>query len=452
MVHIHHAVPRPTWLCLWGATDLFLRGVDGCSSVICRHGPYSRLRYLRAIKPRQNRHAVREESILWHLKVDFVENRPVVVQLVRHIGEGSGVGSVVLNIEKQLIALGYVTERLTLEDTGLRPFRPRRSRIANKLLLMREVIWFSVAGTLLARRRYRKSNRHVVLCHGDPVFGDIFVNHGILKQAMRERKSTLTAIVRNPMHWFTLLRDEFRYATRSHQAIVSLTSTDEVQLQANYPQLRMPVRVISNGVDTGKFRPPTGLERTTARESVSLSDEQKCVLFVGHEFDRKGLYLLLDAVRLLPDEYIVHVVGGDQTMISSARAYSDELGVNRRVKFLGHVSDARDYYWAADLFCLPTAYETGPLVLLEALASGLPCLMTPVGLAPELVVDGLNGYIIPSSSHEIGERILLATADAENLNRMRTVSRESVLSFSWERIGRQYSDLILSVYRSRTDD
>ncbi|MEQ7734814.1 glycosyltransferase, partial [Escherichia coli] len=108
------------------------------------------------------------------------------------------------------------------------------------------------------------------------------------------------------------------------------------------------------------------------------------------------------------------------------------------------------HYWSADMFCLPSAYETGPLVLLEALATGLPSLMPAVGLAPDLIADGVNGYVIPLDAAGISRK-LADTARADQ-GRQRAASRASVLEFSWDSIGNRYAELISAVYRSSCID
>ena len=73
------------------------------------------------------------------------------------------------------------------------------------------------------------------------------------------------------------------------------------------------------------------------------------------------------------------------------------MGVGDRVRLVGRLPDPAAAFQAADVFALPSAYESFGLVVLEALAYGVPVIATPVGVVPDVIDHGLNGYVVRDS-------------------------------------------------------
>lgn len=374
------------------------------------------------------------------------ENPPRVAQIVREFGHGTGVGGVAASLEAAMNRIGIETERFTIADCGIRRRMKVDNFLARKLLLFRDVFLFTTVGSALARRRYSKRSDIVTISHNDSVYGDIQVNHGLLREAMFQRHGR-HVLPKNPMHWFTLTRDRMRYSTKAHRYVVSLTARDRDNLLRNYPRLKSDAVVIPNGINIERFsavgRSP---ERPRTRSLLGIADGDHVCLFVGHEFDRKGLWIAVDALKKLPADVKLLVVGGEGSTLSAAAEHIRRLDLANRVLLVGRQVDPLPFFGAADSFVLPSAYEANALVLLEALASGLPSLATDVGAASELISDGRNGWLILPDADSIASRLvdvraaLHADADA-----VKSACRESVADFDWDAVARQYADLIRAV-------
>ena len=140
------------------------------------------------------------------------------------------------------------------------------------------------------------------------------------------------------------------------------------------------IDVIPPGVDLNVFRPsflPKRSERTR-------------ILFVGGDFERKGGTDLLDAVGLLGDSCELDIVTGSAVPPIPA-------GVQARVhRGLKPQSDTLvQLYRSADIFALPSRGDCMPQAVAEALACSLPVVATRVGAIPEMVTDGVNGFMVP---------------------------------------------------------
>ncbi|CAN5397412.1 hypothetical protein BH10ACT5_BH10ACT5_18880 [soil metagenome] len=367
-----------------------------------------------------------------------------IVQIAPDIAPGSGVAGVASALEREFIAKGVSVERFTLaEARGPRSLRAGAGKgLARHLAAAWAVVWFSTVGTARARTFLSARPDAVSICHNDVMAGDIYVNHGLVQPAMRARGHYGWRMLRNPVHLFTVVRDRVRYGWPTHRAIVALTRSEAKLLRATYRKVAAPITVIPNGVDLERFRPPTPAERTTQRAALGLPAKAIVSVFVGHEFDRKGLPLAIDALRSAPEANLL-VIGGTAESIGSAQAFARQRGLDDRVVFAGAQPDPAPMLRAADLLILPSAYEANALVLLEALATGLPVISTRVGFAPELIVDGANGYLVERDADEIGER--LRELAGRGLRDRSAQARRTAERYSWAAVADRYIELAESV-------
>ena len=363
-----------------------------------------------------------------------------IVQIVPSIGPGTGVAGVAWNLEKELRALGATVERFTIDDARRGTGRAwPKSRVRARLAGARRMVWFSTVGTARAREFIAARPDAIVICHNNVMAGDVYVNHGVLLASMRARGRSAWGIYRNPIHVFIYLRDRIRYRGSTHRAVVALSEADAADLRATYGRVRPRIVVIPNGVDLDRFHPPTPDERRAARELLNLGEEERVAMFLGHEFDRKGLVYAIEGLRYTPSVLLL-VVGGRDDIIAAAKAEAEAHGVGPRVLFVGPRGDPRTFLAASDIFVLPSAYEANALVVLEALASGLPVVTTRVGFAPEIIVDGQNGFLVERDGRAVGER--LALLEGEDLPEWSRRARASVEPYSWRAVARRYLDLV----------
>jgi glycosyltransferase involved in cell wall biosynthesis len=148
---------------------------------------------------------------------------------------------------------------------------------------------------------------------------------------------------------------------------------------------RTPPHFVPNGVDTQLFRPPTASERSEARARLQLGAGERVFIFVGRFVEKKGLHLLELLARATPNARWLFAGDG---AIDPARWALANVSVHRGRRR----ETLRELLWAADLLVLPSVGEGFPLVVQEATAVGVPCLVS---------ADTVAGY--PES-----ERLLFA--------------------------------------------
>jgi UDP-glucose:(heptosyl)LPS alpha-1,3-glucosyltransferase len=156
------------------------------------------------------------------------------------------------------------------------------------------------------------------------------------------------------------------------------------------------IAVIHNGVDVSEF--PTDRREAAGRalrDRYNIPERDTVFLFVGSGFARKGVGVLVDAaVRLTragaPFRLIVIGKGDAERYLRKVR----EGGVEERIRFLGPVPGAREYFLGADAVGFPTIYEPFSNACLEAMAAGLPIVTTTVYGVSECLRDGESGYLL----------------------------------------------------------
>jgi UDP-glucose:(heptosyl)LPS alpha-1,3-glucosyltransferase len=231
------------------------------------------------------------------------------------------------------------------------------------------------------------------------------------------------------------------YSGRRYRKVVAVSHGVSEELQEWYRVPPEDIVVIPNGVDIEHFHPRSGQSAAgRIRSAYGISPADRILLFVGHEFRRKGLEIVLDALaRLGPSPLHLLIAGDDDTAPYLAQAR--RMGIAGKLSFLGKVSDTAPLYAAADLFVFPTAYEAWPLVMMEAAASGLPLIMTRVNGVEEFLADGMNGFIVTSDPVDVAEKIALLLGDDRLRQRLGAQARLRSEAYSWEIIVDKFESL-----------
>jgi sugar transferase (PEP-CTERM/EpsH1 system associated) len=200
--------------------------------------------------------------------------------------------------------------------------------------------------------------------------------------------------------------------------------------------------VIYNGIPITRFVSSASQDSTKEEKDVVL-------LHVGRFAPQKSHPLLVEAFALAVKEYPAMKLWlvGDGPLKLAVKKNIVEMGLERKVLFLGIRDDVPRLLAAADLFVLSSDYEGVPLSVLEAMAAGKPVVATAVGGVPELVEDGVTGVLVPPRNPEaLAKGILRLAKDADLRRRMGKAARERALErFDISRTAREYEALYLKL-------
>jgi len=206
------------------------------------------------------------------------------------------------------------------------------------------------------------------------------------------------------------------------------------------------------GVDTDRFSPREKDEELLARYRLS---GKTVALFVGNLQPFKGVSLLIDAIAAIPDDRIALLIVGGGYSEPALRQQVRQLGLGDRVVFAGPKSPSEDlpqHYNLADFFVLPSTHsESFGLVSLEAMASGLPVIVSDLPGPSQLVEDGSNGFVCRIGDvNDLREKVLAMAKDGPARRRMGIRARTLATGkYSWGRIGERLNDVLIRLVTRR---
>ena len=171
------------------------------------------------------------------------------------------------------------------------------------------------------------------------------------------------------------------------------------------------IRVVHNQIDAQRFSPESlRVKRPAAREALAVRDEL-VILFVGQNFRRKGVRPLIETAGLLRKkraDFRVVIVGLGQRQAAPYERLARQLGCAEQVTFRSESRQVQEWFAAADVFCLPSFYDSFGMVVLEAMTAGLPVIISQYCGVAELIHPGADGFVVerPHDAAEIVSQIL----------------------------------------------
>lgn len=231
-----------------------------------------------------------------------------------------------------------------------------------------------------------------------------------------------------------------RFAPRPGRSIVATSAMLEHECVQAYPHSRKRLSVITPGTALQKDT----VTRTMARRQLDLPAEVPLLLFVANDYRRKGLDALLPALQQLPLDVHLAVAGkpgADPRYLRQVR----ELGLQARVHFLGPQEDLVPAYRAADCLVHPTLEDTYAMVVLEAMAHGLPVVVSGpahCGISRELQ-DGQEALLLhdPRNTADIARLVCRVLDDSALADGLRGQGLAFAQAHTWERAALEYEAL-----------
>ena len=307
------------------------------------------------------------------------------------------------------------------------PGLPVRSRWINQL-------WFNWYTKKVTQGRFDLVHSHENVSHGDVQTVHVKTVHASLRQ--RGTGELRTALSPRLLAYLWLERRRLR-ESRGQNVFVSQLLLDETQ--AVLPGLAA-CTVIAPGVNWQERELPLA-QRNAARQALGLAPDTVVIGFVGHDFKKKGLDVLLRAVALLPFKATVLVIG-KPAQAPAYRSLVAALGPGKQCRFLGVVRRMPAVYAALDCLAHPTTQDVFPMVLLEATAMGVPVISTvaPYNSMAKLLTDRHEALLLndPHDASELARQVSDLARD-ENLRRhLASAGRLFSKKYSWADVKAAY--------------
>jgi len=376
--------------------------------------------------------------------------------ITHKVKKGDGQGRVNYEIAKEVVRRGH---HLTLLAT----------EVAEELHQSSKVNWISISVKNFPTefiRNFIFANKSAGWLRNNRSAVDLVKVNGAITTAASDVNAVHfvhSSWLRSPVHISRIRRDLYgfyqwlytalnaRWEKQAFQKakVVVAVSQKVAQELVDIGVPRSHIRVIVNGVDLQEFSPGVA-----DRQKLGLPENVTLALFAGDiRTPRKNLDTVLHALVKVPDLHLA-VVGGIEGSPFPQLAAS--LGLNERVHFLGYRRDIPQIMRAADIFVFPSRYEACTLVLLEALASGLPVITATATGGAELVTPECGVVLADSDdTNALASALLSLVSDRAIRQQMGKAARSIAEQHGWTTMAQTYVNLFEELskneeYRSHT--
>ena len=334
--------------------------------------------------------------------------------ITEHFNPGlGGAETYMSDFAKYLIKKGHEVHFYTQDDIG--EYEGIKFHIIKLTGLAKKIRWMQWTTFLKqARNESDKENFDVVMGTGKCLGVNVFQPHGGTVRASHRQNAIL---VRNAFH--TLLKNLSNSISPKHivarrienqqysnpkTIFVAISQMVRGHMKEFYNVPDSRIELIYNGIDTKRFEPSSDEEKLAMKKKLGLPLDKVIYSVVAHNFRLKGIREIIESAALVkknnPDFLIVVAGYGKQEPFLKQ---AEKAGVKENIQFLGAVKTPEDVYKASDVYVQPTWYDPCSLVVLEAMASGLPVITTRFNGAGEFIDNGKEGYIVsrPDSTEEL---------------------------------------------------
>lgn len=228
----------------------------------------------------------------------------------------------------------------------------------------------------------------------------------------------------------TFINNQYPKIYGKFDHIIAITPPSLREIREMLPD--METTLIPNGVNREKFKPDEG-KRRRFRNFIGLDEQKTVVLTVAQETPRKGIYDFLKLAQMMPEITFVWVGGYPYSVLSKDYAKIEMMKRNsgKNVIFTGFVPDITEAYAGADIFFLPSYAEIMPMVLLEALSTGVPVVARDI---PEFREVFGEASLLFSDIHDA----MALLRDEVELRRIKGISRRFTKPFDIRRIAEEH--------------
>lgn len=309
-------------------------------------------------------------------------------------------------------------------------------------------LWRDTSFARAARRTWRSEGFDIVQSHERIPGCDVYrAGDGVHRRWLDIRMASASRAERigirlNPYHRYVCAAEKKMFEHSGLRAVICNSRMVLEEIRTAFRIDPGKLHLIYNGIDLEKFHPEQQqILRVPARAGLGLEDRDAAFLFVGSGYARKGLSTVFEALSRIDNPSVKLLVAGRDRRAGEYARLAARLGIAPRVRMLGERGDVAPLYAAADCFILPTRYDPFPNTVLEAMAMGLPAIVSRRCGAAEIIESGENGWLCePDAPDElanlIGHAAHLSGREKQGMAARRTAER-----FGIDDMARQLMDL-----------
>lgn len=270
-----------------------------------------------------------------------------------------------------------------------------------------------VVGRLAARKARKKGTRIIYTAHGFHFYKGAPVKNWLLYYLAEKFCSYFTDVL------ITINKEDFALAQRKMKA-------------------KCVEYVPGVGVDLEKFSKST-FDKAAKRRQLGIPEDAILLLSVGELIPRKNHET---SIRAIADVNAYYIIAGDGELRQQLQKLIDELGVGDRVKLLGYRNDVDDLYRASDVFVFPSFQEGLPVAVMEAMASGLPCVASHIRGNTDLLEDTEREFLCePDNIMEYSEKLKILLQNDQLREKIGQDNMNTARKFGMEAVGNKMRNI-----------
>lgn len=233
---------------------------------------------------------------------------------------------------------------------------------------------------------------------------------------------------------------------------VITTPSDSMKKLISHYKIKKEIVVIPNAIDLKVFQEIDKEKCNKLREQLELTQEDVVVLYVGRLSIEKNIDKIVNSLALIKKKNMKKVkllLVGEGTAMNQLNDLVKSLGIQEDVKFVGAVNNeiVKSYYQISDLFAFTSTSETFGMVIIEAMASGLPVLAVKAPGAVDIITDGFDGVLVKDDVSEFAARLEMLIKNEDVRKRLAKGAVYTSHRYSIDNI----SDQMLNLYQRLVD-
>jgi 1,2-diacylglycerol 3-alpha-glucosyltransferase len=365
----------------------------------------------------------------------------VLICATEYYPDGSGIANVAYNVVRELEGMG-------VECTVCSPTGPD-IRLGNSSLIKKYGILGMLHYWRQVSQHFKTNNYDIAWLHnplilGQNPFNKYLVTMHVTLNGVSNQKVSNSFFLRQYKRLSSKIESYClnRFDPSTRYSCVSQTVCNELKTMG-IPENRMSC--ILNGVDITRFCPTDN--KSAIRSKLGLSKDDTVILSVGRLAHQKQPHTMIEVFSHLEKELgdVTLCIAGKGELLEETKDLAEKMGL-RKVLFLGYVDDRDlpDLYACADYYIMTSKYEGLPLTLLEAMASGLPCIVSDI---PNLgiVRDADCGIILNYGNVSSASDQILEYISNDHANHSQNARKYALEKLDWHVISEQYLEELLNL-------
>lgn len=366
---------------------------------------------------------------------------------IHDLNQSGGQDRSTLEILLRLVKLFPIKiHAFTVTDERLRPFTSFVIPNLRKPVFLKIIYFYFV---LLAREFFSlvnlRNDRWVWHATGASHLRSSFIHLQFIHASWRDHRkpspeSKLRFLYRETLEVFNILMEKLCFREGKTYMAISQSVANDLK---KYYGIQKNVYVVHHGVDPKKFFPLVDKTKSPVRNILKIPEDCVVGILVG-SYERKGLEASIRAVSMAKESCanfkLMAIGDGD---IRYFNKLIDSLGLKENVILVPKQSNILEYYQAADFFILPTQYEPFGLVITEALACGLPAIVSKCAGGAELLTHKEQGFLVndPNNPAEISVYLKNILESKLQLVEMSKKARMLAEQRSWDQVAKEFENI-----------